>query len=89
MNFSDFDKVCQVDVGRLYLEVMREHLPFFQWPKWVGARMSRLYLESISRARVRKSRVKTVYDNVHCKKELAANHFFSVFSINYDYFYPH
>ncbi len=89
MNLADFDKVCQVDVGKLYVEVMREHLPYFQWPKWVCARISRLYLESISRARVKRSRAKTLYDNIFCKKELAANHYFSAFSINFEYVNPH
>ena len=87
MNYMDIDKICQIDIKKLYEEVKGEQLAFHQWPKWLSAKICRIYMDNAKQAKKVKRPQKSVLDNPHVKKEVASHHYFAAFSLNFEYFY--
>lgn len=89
MNYTEIDKICKLDLKKLYKDVQSEQIPYYQWAKWLSSKICRIYMDSIAKARKSKKHPAhvAVEENPNVKKEVVSHHFFSTFNLDFNYFY--
>lgn len=86
MSFKDVDKICDIDPKKLYTNVLKQGLPFYEWPKWIDKELGRMYLEKIYQERQLK-KTQSLKRCLAVRKELMTHHYYAAFTLTPDYFY--
>ena len=86
MNFAELDKICDVDVKKLYEEACKTKLPFYKWPKWIESALSRVYLEKIYAERLRK-RARKLEATETVRRDIESHIYIADFQLTENHFY--
>jgi hypothetical protein len=86
MNYQDLDKVCEIDDKKLYAEVVKSGLPFFQWPKWLEQKITRLMMEKMLQMRMQR-KARQLSSNKQVQGEVLSNSYFASYTLKQDHFY--
>ena len=57
MTHYKFYLTKQIDPRDMYTQVQKEEVPFYQWQKWIDAKLERVYLEAIYRKQEKQKQV--------------------------------
>ena len=86
MNFAELDKVCEVDTKKLYEEVCKTKIPFYQWPKWIEAALGHIYLEKMYVERQRR-RARRLEATEVVRRDIESHIYFAGFRLIESHFY--
>ncbi len=85
--YNDFDKVCKLDIKELYNKSQKENVPYLQWPKWLTAKISYMYMNEVYKGMLKRKHYRPLVDKAMLRKDAIAAHYFSAFKLDPAYFY--
>lgn len=87
MNFLESEKLEDIDIKELYHEVLRQSIPYYDWPKWLNTTITKIYISKVTHSRPQKKIKTNIMNNPNTKREVSVSHFFSSFRLINSYYY--